>query len=420
MKVQRHHFTYQLAKDNGILIVQYAVSSLIPLLLTPHIVRSIGLTEYGNLSVITSFGAYGAIIVQYSFQMTGPKRISNLEPGETDGSVFVDVTFAKAVLLIGVVILTGTIIYTFKLTGLMGGFSWVLLFTGPIASCMNSVWFLQSKDRFLPICLLAIIGSTISLSLGFGLIKNNSDAAANLAVIVTAFSPMFMAITTFVTSLLSIKQAKLKFSFNGVRKSLGDGSYLFVSQFVSAIYSLSGPIIVSYLIGAESAGVYSVTNRAISALMSGALLTHTAAYPKLAVYYINNRAAYWQLLKLVLIIYLSIAITIAAIGWFLREKVSQFLYGANSPDLNLMLSLGLAWLVLGIFGTALTGYLTIAGRSYEIFPLTLKVLLLSFVMGIPCVFLMGGSGWLAALVMSQLIVVYSGFRYWILEKKHTC
>jgi hypothetical protein len=68
--------------------------------------------------------------------------------------------------------------------------------------------------------------------------------------------------------------------------------------------------------------------------------------------------------------------------------------------------------VLGIFGTALTGYLTVSGHSREVWPLTLKILVLSVAMGVPGVFLFGSVGWLAALVLSQFLVLHTGLKHW--------
>jgi hypothetical protein len=90
----------------------------------------------------------------------------------------------------------------------------------------------------------------------------------------------------------------------------------------------------------------------------------------------------------------------------------QFLYSGKSGDYYELLFFGLAWLVLGIFGPALTGFLTVSGRSREVWPLTLKILVLSVSMGVPGVMLFGSAGWLAALVLSTFVVLHSGYKIW--------
>ena len=96
----------------------------------------------------------------------------------------------------------------------------------------------------------------------------------------------------------------------------------------------------------------------------------------------------------------------------LRDDVVQFLYHEQSESHYTLLYLGLVWLLLGVFGSALTGYLTVSGRTREVWPLTLKILVTAVAIGIPAVLLCGGAGWLLALVLSQAIVLASGFKYW--------
>ena len=70
-------------------------------------------------------------------------------------------------------------------------------------------------------------------------------------------------------------------------------------------------------------------------------------------------------------------------------------------------------MLLSVFGPVLTGYLTVSGRSHEVWQLTLKILLYSAIMGVSFVSIFGAAGWLAALVFSQILVVLpSGFKHW--------
>jgi O-antigen/teichoic acid export membrane protein len=213
-------------------------------------------------------------------------------------------------------------------------------------------------------------------------------------------------------AMASINRVRLDWSVMRAISALREGWHLFISQFVSMLYSASGPIVIKYIIDAKAAGAYSITERVISALIAAALLTHTAAYPRLASAYINDRAGYWQMQKLILIGYSSVTIVFAVLVFSLRESVVRFLYGEITSDYDGLLFFGLAWLVLGIFGTALTGYLTVSGQSREVWPLNLKILALTVAMGVPGVFFFGGVGWMFALVLSQVLVIHTGIKHW--------
>jgi PST family polysaccharide transporter len=405
----------QVAKANAILLVQYAVGSLVPLLLVPHIVSVIGLAEYGHLAVLMAWGGYGAVIVQYAFQMTGPKRVVQLAAGESTASVFIDIAFAKFLLLLIVIPVMAVIALVSMPSESTSSFAWVLLFAMPIAAGLNSVWFLQSQDHFLSVCILAIAGSLLTLFVGFGFVSISNHRSIDFAVVVSVLGAIFIGVGTLLLSMASIKGMKYEWNIMRAMSALKEGWHLFTSQFVSMLYSASGPIVINLLLDAKAAGAYSVTERVINALMAAALLTHTAAYPRLAYAYTNNRVGYRRIMKLILAGYLSVTLIIAVVAWSLRVPAVRFLYGEVSSDHDGLFFFGLAWLVLGIFGTALTGYLTVSGHSREVWPLTLKILVLSVAMGVPGVFLFGSVGWMAALVLSQIVLLQTGFKHWRIE-----
>lgn len=402
----------QVIKANAMLLVQYAVASLVPLLLVPHIVKVIGLEEYGHLAVLMAWGNYGSAIVQYAFQMTGPKRLANLAAGETPTSVFVDIVFAKVLLLSLVVPALALFAFISIPLESSGSFSWVLLFAMPIAVGFNSVWFLQAQGYFLRVCILAIIGSLLTLLIGFFCVNGRSNHAIDYAVVVTVFGSVFTGVGTLFLAISSIKSGRYEWRVIRAINALKDGWHLFMSQFVSMLYFASGPLVINHFLGAKAAGAYSVTERAINAFLSAALLTHTAAYPRLASAYVKNRPEYWRIIKFILLGYLSVTMAIAILAWLQRDRVAVFLYSEKNGRHDLLLLFGLVWLVLGIFGPALTGYLTVSGRSREVLPLNLKVLFSSVVLGILGVSMFDSAGWLGGLALSQLFLLITALREW--------
>lgn len=406
----------KVAVANAILLVQYAVGSLVPLLLLPHIVRVIGLAEYGRLAVLLAWAGYGVAIVQYAFQLTGPKRVAQLAPGESVAGVFWDITSAKMLLLLLVGALMGVAVLILKPDASASSVAWLILIVLPMATCFDSTWFLQTQDRFLHICLFAIVGTLATLAIGFSCIRSESAHAIDFAVLVLVLGRVFVGVGTFMLATISVWRMPWRPSVAQAVESLRDGWHLFVSQFMAVLYSVSGPIVVCWLADAKAAGAYSVTERVMTALISAALLTHTAAYPRLAAAYANDRTGYRRLVKLVLAGYLGVTTTIAALVLALQEPVAQFLYGESGGQENGLLFFGIIWLILGIFGPVLTGYLTVSDHGREVWPLTLKILMVSLALGIPGVWLFGGVGWMAALVLGQSVVLYTGLICW--RKEH--
>jgi polysaccharide transporter, PST family len=400
----------QVVFNYAVLIVQYVVTGLVPLILIPHLVRTIGLSAYGDLAVAMAVAAYGTVLVQYAFSQTGPKRIAQLLPGETTRGVFKEITFAKTLLLIPALVamtMASAVIPTSDHTHSQ----WLLLGLLPIAAVFHSGWQLQSSGHFIWVCIISIFSAGVAVFIGFRFVQASGTEAVLTASITLVAGPLLAGIGTLAASLLLLRSEATKPHPTRPLNAMRDGWPLFVSQFTAALYGASGPLVIRYAAGAEAAGAYGSVDRVVSAVVGVCLLGHTAAYPKLASLYNTDRAAYWRLLHFVIFSYLAFAFTIAVGALSLSLPLKRYLFGADFLDgAEALILWGLAWIVLGVFGTALTGYFTVSSQQKQVLPLTLKILFSALIVGIPAVFFLGSWAWMAALVLSQFHVLRTFFQ----------
>lgn len=412
----------EFAGNNLVLILQYAASSLVPLVLVPHIVGQLGLASYGALAIALALASYGALVVQYGFNLSGPYQLAGGTYGRTELEIVREVTCAKVVLL-GAVVVTITLGSTVSVAlghSLSEVQVWLLI-SVPIAAALNTGWHLQAVGRFAMVGAIAVGGALLATGIGLAGIRPSASDPVAIAAIALIAGPLWTGIGTATASIRRLSRFPAARPIAAARcaywTQLRDGLPLFASQFVAALYTASGPILIGLLIGAEQAGAYSVIERISNAVAGGFLLSHTAAYPKLSQLYANDRKSYFQLMKFVIGIYLVLSgatVLLAALSW---NHLLAYLFGPSSSDQGALLAGGLAWIVLGIFGTALTGYLTVRNESRRVFRLTVQVLAVSLLLGIPAVMIYGAWAWLAALALSQLLVLAVGWRAWSEEYK---
>lgn len=407
----------RLATDNALLLVQYAASALVPFLLIPHFVRAIGLSEFGTLAIAAAFGTYASIVVQYMFHVSGPVKLAEIDSDRDANGILVDALLAKCALFTGVVVVTiifGALLFGARLT--LG--AWAIVIGLPLAALLNVAWFLQARGRFVPVCLSAIAGTMTTLSIGFLFVRDQGSASVAAAGVALAAGPVVTGLLTLlaVRVLTSFRTAALTELRTRMVRSLQESWPLFASQAISAIYGASGPVFVGHFGDVRSAGAYSVVERVINGIMGALLLTHVAAYPKLAKHYKEDRNAYMRMIGVVLAAYMAISICIAAAAWALRETIQTFLLGDRASQYDLLLVGGLAWLVTGIFGHALSGYMTVSGRPHMVLRITVGVLAIATGTGVIAVRSFGGAGWFGALVLSQILVIGVGIFYWRRER----
>lgn len=401
-----------IARANVLLLVQYGLTAVVPLLLVPHIVRVIGLAEYGAISIVLAWASYGSAIVGYAFHLTGPSRVATARDDKSLAAIFAEVTLAKGVLLVVAAAIMAAILLFAHPSQSSSEFAPLLLWIMPLAAAMNSAWFLQGRGRFFPVCVVSILGALLTLLIGFAFIAPASPHAVDVTVAVVCTGAVVAGAATLVIAARSVDVARTDWQLSGALAEVKVGWHLFISQFIAMLYSASGPIVIGALVDAHAAGAYSVVERVVTAVAGAAMLTHTAAYPRLAGSYGRDKAAYMGIMKLVLVTYFAVCAVVAIGVLALRHEVVQFLFHEQRDAYYTLLYLGLAWLFLGVFGTALTGYLTVSGRAREVWPLTVSILLAAVAIGVPAVLAWGGAGWLLALVLSQTIVLYSGYKYW--------
>jgi O-antigen/teichoic acid export membrane protein len=389
----------QLAVNNLVLIIQYAVGGAAALLLVPHIVRTIGLESYGKIAIALAFANYGNVVVQYAFQLNGPRLLAQLRPGEHEKDVVCRVASAKITLLAGVLV-----------TLLVGGLALhskistrqlFVLVALPLGAALNTGYHLQTKGLFAWVSGISIFGTMISLTIGFSLVRSADPAADLAATVALGLGPLVAGVGTSLASSWHLRRSEQRIGWRPPWALLREGWPLFASQFTATLYGASGPIVIGAIAGAAQAGAYSAVERVTNAIVGACLLTHTAAYPRLAGLYLSDRAAYWRLLRLVVAAYIGVTSVVACGAAIFWQQVQHFLFGSRIVGQGPLILAGIAWLLIAVFGTVVTGYLTVSGRGSRVLPLTLKILALSFVLGVPGVMLWGGWAWLGALVIAQ-------------------
>lgn len=401
------------ARNNVVLLLQYAVGGLVPIVLIPHIVREIGVASFGTLAIALAWANYGSIVVQYAFNLTGPRQIAQLTPGQTEAAVFQQITTTKLALLSVLFPLAGTFLLSVSLLGASwSGAQLLILLALPLASALHSGWYLQASGRFAVSSTISMVGALCSLAFGFMLVSTNNTNVLVFAALSLVMGALISSVGTMLASTRILGFPAIRINRQHSLHELREGWPLFASQFTAALYGASGPIIVGWLVGVEQAGAYTAVERMISAVVSACMLTHTAAYPTLARLYQSDRRHYLRLLFGVIATYLAVAISIATTCYFFWDQVLNFIFGSNAGSFGVIFSAGLVWLTVGIFGTTFTGYLTVSGQGARVLPLTFKILMASFLIGVPGVIYFGAWAWLASLSIAQLIVIYSAAKAW--------
>ncbi|MCA3217189.1 MAG: oligosaccharide flippase family protein [Burkholderiales bacterium] len=399
----------RLLSDNALLVLQYAAASLVPLLLVPHFVRTLGAANFGAIAMLIAALGLASIVVQYAFTLTGPAELAQRSgDGDAQRRVLLDSLAARllllAIVLLGALVLIVLLPARLRLTALV-------LLALPVGAAVNVGWFLQATQRVHVLALLGTLAAALSLTIGFIMVRD--DSTVLWAAIALAAGPLALAVGTLLWSLATLPAGGVGVSIQSARASLVRGWPLFSSQFVSALYAQIGPLVVGAISGVAAAGLYGAIERIANAIQAALGLTHTAAYPQLARLFAGSgpdRPRYRQLVHVVLGLQLA---GVAALGVALlafSAEVQQFIFGQSTSATAALLWAAYGWIALSVFGPLLTGYWTVSGQGVRVLPLTLRVLLVSLPAGALLTWAIGGAGWLLGLIAGQLLVALAALK----------
>lgn len=399
--------------NNLALTIQYGVNALIPLVLIPHIIREIGLTAFGTITIALTWATFGVTVISYAFQLSAPYHFANRTQAETALDVVCRVTSAKILLLLLVMTAATIAILVGAFVGqsITGTQIWIISALS-IAAAMNTGWHLQSENKYVQLSIVTIVGVLATLTSGLLFLDNQHSNAVLVAAISLTIGPLLVACGTFFISIILLKNEFRSIAWKNPIAYLRTGFPLFGSQLVASLYANSGPLIINFLMGPEQAGAYAAVVRLANAATGASLIAHIAAFPKLAALYKEKTTDYLKLLRIVLAIYILCACVIALTASVGSEIIIKYIFGEYQPQHENLLAWGIVWITLGIFGTAYSGYLTVSDQSNKVLPINLRVLSLSFIMGVPGVIAYGPWGWLAALCLAQFIILFEGRRLW--------
>lgn len=392
--------------DNAILVIQFAVSGLIPLLLIPHIIKTVGLSSYGDIAIGLSWANYAAVIVQYAFSLTGPKLLAQADSEESKKSVFWNVFTAKSMLY--ALVFSVSIIVFLATNPAQYSLAIFLVYSLlPLGAVFHAGWYLQTMGRFMVVSVVSSCAAAVTLLTGFLLVLSVADIP--IAIFALTIGSVLSGLGTFFVSRRMLSNVSCVFNWRESLSYLQDGWTIFFSQFVASIYTMSGPIVIGQLLDSRAAGAYSAVERIVTAVSCVCLLTHTAAYPRLAGLYRTDRRAYRRLMTAVLCIYLAAAVFFCGLVAFAGDHFTRFIFGGDAQGYGTLLWWGMSLIPLGIFGPMVTGYLVVSGHQDRVYPLTMKILVVAMVLGVPGVIYYGSWAWFCSLAIAQSLVLWTGF-----------
>ena len=246
------------------LSVLHVFNMIVPLLLIPFIIKSIGIIKYGELAFAMTISTYALILVNFGFDYSGSKRISeNRDNLKEIGSILTSITVIKLLFfLIVLLIFFGVITFVEELDFFLYFFSLMVV----LDSIFLPKWFFLGLEKVKHLTIAYGVSKLISslfiiyfLYLGLPIF----------------FVPLSYLIGIFFTGIYSwyIIKVKFKVSISRVPKSavifeFNNSIKLFYTNLSVNIYRNSTIFFGGFLLSPTQLGSYALVERIIKAIQS--------------------------------------------------------------------------------------------------------------------------------------------------------
>ena len=267
-----------IAKNYVALLFIQGTNFILPLIIFPYLVRTLGSEKYGLVMVAQSVALFLTIIVDFGFNISATREVANLKNDKEKLSQFYWNVFSIKLVLIIItfLLLLGLIICVdkFSVDPLIYLFSFGLV----LGQAIFPTWFFQGIEKMQVITIVNVAAKlffTISL---FFVVLSPSDYQY-----VPIFNGLGFVISGLFGFVFSLQYVKFIFpKLSQVKEIIENSSSLFFSNFAVSLYTSSNTLILGFFAGDSMAGVYASMEKLILAIKSLYSPFYQAIFPNLS------------------------------------------------------------------------------------------------------------------------------------------
>lgn len=293
----------------------------------PYLTRVLGPTHFGILSYAMAMAAYGILLTEWGFNLSGPKAVVDCRGNrQALHELIWSVVGAKACLcVVSFVVLA--LLFCFNRHLAESG--WVVLWSwlGVVANVLTLYWLFQGLERFRLIAAMVFANRMVTLPLTFLLVHGPDDVA--IAAAIQASGPVISALLSVVIAGHRGLLCWPSTSPHAIWRRLKGGADMFVATASISLFGVANTVILASFAGPFQVGIYAAADKikTVGNLVPAQLCS--VLYPRVtAILHDNPKLA----AKLTLIgAAVTVLITLAGVAFFgsFSEWVTRIVLGGE-------------------------------------------------------------------------------------------
>ncbi len=377
---------------------------LVPIITIPYLVRTLGFSGYGLLSLTQTIIGYFEQLMSYSFMLTAPKDIAQQPEDRVKlNTIFHTIIYTKIILwtisVLVLFVLTLTIPFFRDLQSMIFvGFSILL------ANLLQIDWFFQGIQQMKNITYINLTARFLSLAFLFILVRTPNDAAGGILAVTLS-----QIIAGFFGWLLAYRNFGLQFTppqYNAIKTQLKSGFNVFASQFLVRFYSADVNItILGFLTNTTTVGTYALANRIFNFIVNTASPINAALYPYLAKIHATDYGRYQKEFRRIVNLYFVGYSVLAGLLFLSADWLIALIAKTPNDNAALILKILSIAVIVSPFGPLYTQSLMLHQKVHYLLTICFIAIAINFATLIPAFYYFNEIG----LAINSVIIYWSIF-----------
>ncbi len=390
------------------LFIIQGVDYILPLLLFPYLLHTLGIEIFGLLSFATATVAFLGGIVSYGFNLSGTQQIAiHKDNKEKINEIFNSIILVKLILLVfSFIILLLMIIIIDKIA-----IEWEVFlatFLLIVGESIFPIWFFQGIEKMKFITYFRI-GYKFFYVISIFIFVNSADDY----LLVPLFNGLGSIITGIVALILIRKKFNIRFNLqkkSSIKFQFKNSWHIFVSQIAGHFYVTINIFILGMVSTNENVGYYSLAFKVYQALRGLFKPINQAFFPFLSKKYLENQILYYKLVKKISIIYFIVLLSLSILLSIFSNDIVTLLAGVNVPESTELLRV-FSITILFAIGSLYTSLLIIKSKSKDLSKITFYTMLLNLSMVYPVILFFDIYGLAYLVLITQLFQASLQLKY---------
>jgi len=395
--------------------VVQGLNFLLPLLVVPYLLYTLGIEIFGMLAMATAFSSYFMILSDYGFNVTATREISIYRENKKKlNEIFSAVMMIKIILMsLGFSIL---LLSLWLFNGLAkDSLIYLLTFGMVIGEVLFPIWFFQGIEKMRYIAILNIVAKLFFLVAILLFVNVKEDA-----FLVPLFNSLGFIIVGLVSLFYIYNRFNIRFvwqPYTVLRQYFIMGWHIFLSKLAVTLYSSSNIFVLGLFTNHLLVGYYAVAYKVISALVSLGDIINQVIFPYLSKKWVENRILYYQIFYKFLKGILLAMFVVSLVLFFTAEEIVILLSGEKIYITVELLQIMSLFLIIAPLGGLYSQSFVTQGHSLYVTKSTFWTLVVNMLLIGALIPLYGVYGLAVAEVLVKIFHFYLNNLYFIRLRK---